>query len=82
MLDIIDNDLINRSPLPKAWAIKYFIAASASWLVWEDVNKGIKDIKFNSNPIQIKIQWFPLSARIDPKIKVEENNVIKGNEDI
>lgn len=63
----------SSNPLPKAWAIKYFMAASASWFTWEEVKRGIKDIKFNSKPIQIKIQWLPLKASTEPRIKVQEN---------
>ena len=58
------------------------MAASVSWFDWEEVNKGINDIKFNSNPIQIKIQWFPLRAKIEPRTRVVENKVINGSEDI
>ena len=44
------------NPDPKAWARKYFIAASFSWLRDLKVIRGINDIRFSSNPIHVKIQ--------------------------
>lgn len=73
---VIDPNKISLEP--KAWARKYFIEASVSLNLFEEDNKGIKDIKFNSNPNQIKIQLFLLRARTEPRIKEEENKVVNG----
>lgn len=66
------------SPDPRAWAKKYFIEASLSLYISEEVNRGIKDIRFNSRPNHTKTHWVLLKASIEPKIRVEENRVVNG----
>lgn len=73
-----DKEPKRIKPEPRVWAKKYFIAASASfdWLDWQ--RRGIKDIRFSSNPTQIKTQWVLLIESREPKIKEEINREMKG----
>lgn len=58
-------------PDPKAWTKKYFKLLSVSIIKWEDIIKGIKDIKLISNPIHT--QSHPVE---DNLIKRPVNNEI------
>lgn len=51
--DILDISIILE---PKAWAKKYLIEASVSWLEFDSIIKGINDNRFNSIPTHINSQ--------------------------
>ena len=61
---------------PIAWAKKYFIAASVSWLDAEEVIRGIIESKFNSILAHMIIQLF-----LDSAIKVDIPRVDKNKEE-
>lgn len=49
--------LKSRRPDARAWVIKYFIAASFSWLLEDCRRIGINEYNVSSSPIQIIIQF-------------------------
>lgn len=65
---------------PKAWARKYLIEASVSWLIFMLRISGINLIKFNSIAVQARNQLgldnaiIVLVISVDEKIKVEGDN--------
>ena len=67
---------------PRAWAKKYFIAPSFSES-WFEINiRGMNEIKFNSRPTQIKIQWFEDKEIKDPTNREDPTKKENGRKDI
>ena len=65
--------------LPKACTKKYLTPLSTSSTEEILINKGINDIKFNSNPIHIPIQWDEDKLIKEPKNNTKKKNNLKGN---
>lgn len=62
----------------KACVRKYFnLASEENWLVSDEI-RGIKDSKFNSNPIQTVNQEEEETAIIIPNVKVEKKRKWEG----
>ena len=83
VFNIIITPEISKIVEPRAWIKKYFKAASDEyWLSFIVIN-GIKESKFNSNPIQAPNQELAQIEITIPKIKVlinkkrEGENIIK-----
>lgn len=67
---------------PKAWNIKYFIAASASWNQLDPEISGKNEIILISRAIHIISQWEEEIIIRVLRNKDDENKAINGNEDI
>lgn len=58
LLCMMGVDEIKIKEEPRAWAKKYFVALSVSWLVLDEVIRGIKDIIFSSRAAQRIIMFL------------------------
>lgn len=72
------GDLAKIAAEPKAWIRKYFKAASAAYILSFDEIIGIKDRRFNSNPIQAVNHDGDEIAIKTPNIRVHMNNIRLG----
>lgn len=62
----------------RAWMRKYFKAASEENEFFFERIKGINDITFNSNPIQLVNQVGEEDAIITPRIRVNKKSKVEG----
>jgi hypothetical protein len=75
-INILEYNIIAE---PRAWAKKYLIALSVSWLVWDCSISGINDNRLISMEIQAISQLVLAKAMIVLSIRNSVNNKEDGN---